>query len=383
MRVLTQSDKIKQFFPRHNINAVGKFLLLINIIIQSRTVCLYKCRDKIPAMMNQKDQIKPGSNYMLLIRFFKIKRIEEFIEGVCQLLISIAQVEQNYLIIDRTNWKIGVKNVNLLTIGGLWQNAFLPLQWLQLDKRGNSNVEDRKKLLDKIIGLFEWAGKTVKGLILLADREFIGTQWLEYLLSKEISFVIRLRENMYGELATITGKKNFAQVLMQIRLRRRIYAVPMSLQGHLYTFVIMVNPKKGRSEEPFLFFISDLKDAKAIANHYLKRWKIECCFKHLKKNGFNIEDINLKADDKIQLMMGILACTYLMAIMEGIIKQADSPVKMKVYKKGNSYPLISLFRRGYIELQKIFTTLERALDHFTCLLKPIPITVSGKNSKSV
>jgi len=214
MKLLTQSDKIKQFFPMHTINAVRKFLLLINCIIQSRTVCLYKCRDKMPAIRGSNDQVKPGSNYMRLIRFFKIKFIEEFIEGICQLLISMAQMEKDYLIIDRTNWKIGMKNVNLLTIGGLWENTFLPLQWLQLDKKGNSNVEDRKKLVDKLVGLFEGAGKKVKGFILLADREFIGTLGLEYLLSKEISFVIRLRENMYGELATATGKKNFAQVLM-------------------------------------------------------------------------------------------------------------------------------------------------------------------------
>lgn len=223
MKLLTSSDKIKQFFPRHNINAVGKFLLLINCIIQSRTVCLYKCRDKIYTI-RPGNEVKPGSNYMVLIRFFKIKFIEEFVDGISQLLISISQIDQNYLIIDRTNWKIGVKNVNLLTIGGLWNNTFLPLQWLQLDKRGNSNVEDRKKLTEKLIGLFEWADKTVKGLILLADREFIGTQWLEYLLSKNISFVIRLRENMYGELATVNGKK---------KLRSNLYVNMLCIMGFM------------------------------------------------------------------------------------------------------------------------------------------------------
>jgi hypothetical protein len=215
MNLLTNSDKIKQYFPKHSTNAVEKLLLLINCIIQSRTVCLYKCRDKMAAMRTPAKQVKAGSNYMRLIRFFKIKFMEEFIEGICQLLIHTAQIEKEYLILDRSNWKIGTKNVNLLTIGGLWQHAFLPLQWLQLDKRGNSNTADRKKLLDHLIRLFEWAGKTVKGLILLADREFIGSAWLEYLVAKEISFVIRLRENMYGELTTATGKKNFAQVLMQ------------------------------------------------------------------------------------------------------------------------------------------------------------------------
>ena len=45
-----------------------------------------------------------------------------------------------------------------------------------------------------------------------------------------------------------------------------------------------------------------LKDATAIAKHYLKRWKIECAFKHLKTNGFNIENANLKSDLKMELL---------------------------------------------------------------------------------
>lgn len=158
----------------------------------------------------------------------------------------------------------------------------------------------------------------------------------------------------------------------------------MSLEGHLYTFVIIVNPAKGRNEEPFLFFISDLKDAKAIADHYLKRWKIECCFKHLKRNGFNIEDINLKADKKIELMMGIVTVTYLAVIHEGIIQQANNPIKLKVYRSGRKYPLISIFRRGYLELQKSLSCILLVLKYINLLLKPSPERVLDEiNSKSV
>lgn len=136
-----------------------------------------------------------------------------------------------------------------------------------------------------------------------------------------------------------------------------------------YSFVILKNPKQGREDEPYLYFISELQDARAIANHYLKRWKIECCFKHLKKNGFNIEDINLKDDIKIELMMGVLACAYIMAIAEGIIQQKHSPPKMKKYKNGKSYPLISVFRRGYVELQSLFLNIVTLVNYFDNMLK--------------
>lgn len=158
----------------------------------------------------------------------------------------------------------------------------------------------------------------------------------------------------------------------------------MSLEGHLYTFVIIVNQKKGRNEEPFLFFISDLQDARAIANHYFKRWKIECCFKHLKRNGFNIEDINLKADNKVELMMGIVTITYLAVIHEGVIQQANKVTKMKVYKSGIKYPLISIFRRGYLELQKLFSSTYSLFKYLNQLVKPLPVWLTDVcNSKSV
>ncbi len=83
----------------------------------------------------------------------------------------------------------------------------MPLHWTQLNKRGNSHTADRKTLIEGLETLTAKAGKTIKHSILLADREFIGQQWFEYLLSKERSFVIRLREKMYFELQTCEGKK--------------------------------------------------------------------------------------------------------------------------------------------------------------------------------
>ena len=179
-------------------------------ILQSRTVCLYKCRDKV----NRGKKINIHSGYTRLIRFFKMKGIEDFIAGIRSLMIAVTEMDLTYLIVDRTNWKRGTKNFNLLTIGNLLQNIFMPVYWIQLNKQGNSNTEDRKALIEGLSDLLERAGKTIEGSILLADREFIGQLWFEYLLSKHLSFVIRLREKMYFELQTYEGKKtSFVKVV--------------------------------------------------------------------------------------------------------------------------------------------------------------------------
>lgn len=180
-------------------------------ILQSRTVCLYKCRDKV----SKAKKTNFNTCYVRLIRFFKMKKVQDFISGIRLLMITITEIDLQYLIVDRSNWKRGAKNLNLLTVGNLMENIFVPLYWLQLNKRGNSNIEDRKALIEGLSNLIDKSGKTIKGSILLADREFIGQTWFEYLLSKNLSFVIRLREKMYFDLQTVAGKKNFVKVISQ------------------------------------------------------------------------------------------------------------------------------------------------------------------------
>ncbi|MEK7224666.1 MAG: transposase [Bacteroidota bacterium] len=144
----------------------------------------------------------------------------------------------------------------------------------------------------------------------------------------------------------------------------------MSLGEQEYTFVIIKNPKQGRHEEPYLYFISDLQDAKAIAEHYLKRWKIECCFKNLKTNGFNIEDINVQSDKKIELMMGVLVLVYWIALEEGMLKHNRKPIPLKRYKNGKVHLTISIFRLGFAIIQNLFGRMNNLLEYIVNQLKP-------------
>lgn len=142
----------------------------------------------------------------------------------------------------------------------------------------------------------------------------------------------------------------------------------MMLGKTTYTFVMIKNPKHD-PKEPYIYFISDLQDARNIASHYLKRWKIECCFKHLKSNGFNIEDINLKTDHKIELMMGVLAMVYIMAVKEGLLSHKLKPIPFKKYKDGKKYLTISIFRMGLAIIQTLFTKTNELMEYIVNLMK--------------
>lgn len=219
--------KLKDFFPKFTIPCINNFMLIVECIMISRTVCLYKCRDKVQQLTGdkknatKKKEIKDVANenscYARLIRFFKMKNVGDFIEGIRLLMTRITEMDFTYLIVDRTNWQRGKKNFNLLTIGTLMSSIFIPFYWIQLDKKGNSNIEDRKSLINSLARFAEKAGKSIAGSIVIADREFIGQLWFEFLLSVKLSFVIRLKEKMYFELQTSDGKKNSAWFLPKTR----------------------------------------------------------------------------------------------------------------------------------------------------------------------
>jgi hypothetical protein len=67
----------------------------------------------------------------------------------------------------------------LSALGNGWS---IPVMWKLLPADGNSNQQDRIDLLNRFLS-FIGTGKIHN---LLADREFIGEQWIEYLIEHEI-----------------------------------------------------------------------------------------------------------------------------------------------------------------------------------------------------
>lgn len=57
------------------------------------------------------------------------------------------------LVLDRTNWNFGTKNINILMLGISYKNVAFPLMFKMLDKRGNFCTEERIELIKKYIVL--------------------------------------------------------------------------------------------------------------------------------------------------------------------------------------------------------------------------------------
>jgi len=78
---------------------------------------------------------------------------------------------------DRTNWKLGILHINILTLGIAYKGIAFPLIWLVLPKQGNSNTNERIQLIERFIRIF---GSDKIGC-LTGDREFIGGEWFRNL----------------------------------------------------------------------------------------------------------------------------------------------------------------------------------------------------------
>jgi hypothetical protein len=81
------------------------------------------------------------------------------------------------LSLDRTNWKFGACEINLLVLGIVYQGVAYPIVWFALEKAGNASTEERIAILEIFLEFF---GKERIGN-LVADREAA----LSHLLSEK------------------------------------------------------------------------------------------------------------------------------------------------------------------------------------------------------
>ena len=90
-----------------------------------------------------------------------------------------------------------------------------------------------------------------------------------------------------------------------------------------------------------------MKNKKTIVKAYPIRWTIECCFKHLKSNGFNLEELNFKDSEKIKMMMAIVSFLYVLCIHHGFLAYREKKKSdFKKYLDGTTTLAISIFRKG-------------------------------------
>lgn len=91
------------------------------------------------------------------------------------------------LAMDRTNWKFGSIDINILVLAAVCKGVAFPLKYKMIPKSGNSSTTERIELMDRFILLFG----ADKNECQMADRKFIGQHWIAYLNGLRIPYHIR------------------------------------------------------------------------------------------------------------------------------------------------------------------------------------------------
>lgn len=345
--------KCKPYFAHIPEHILQTLLLVCSAIVLARSTNLNILKDYLPQLLdNQKT--KPLSHYKRLIRFFEWTKPNQLTNSILGFIFRFLEGRYTYLIMDATTWQVGDKNVHLLTLCILLGKTAVPIYWLQLAKKGHSNEEERQQLLTEALKRYK-----LKGKILLADREYIGENWLAFLVKEGIEFVIRLPEGCYKLPIGAAPGAAYSKLCRQTHRRKRGVIKTFTLNGCSLSVVVLKNPQVD-SEEPLLFFISSLLNKVKIAEAYRLRWRIELCFRQLKSQGFNLEDLNFKKDTKILLVMAIVVMAYVLSLQAGFTNTVS---KQKVYRNGKQSLAVSVFRQGLSVLRSQSESLKRFMDY--------------------
>jgi len=366
-------NKITTYFPKRNKTCIKNILILSHCILLKETINLSKL-SSIVGLATGNEKTTQGSNYKRLIRVFDRYSFSSLWIELMNYVFLLLRLECSYLLLDGTSWKRGSKWYHYLTLCIVYQGVAIPIYWEDLNKHGTSNFKERRKLIKKALSYFHLSDK-----ILLADREYIGVDWFKYLIANNLNFVIRLKNKAYKTAINETEGRRYDQIKAKV-LRSKVYYKTIGkwfeLEGMNLQFVALKNPKED-PKEPVVFLISNLDiSPRKIAQMYQIRWKIEHCFKHLKSNGFQLEQINLKSKSRCKLLMAIMVFTYVLSIHHGLKSYHKVPIKK--YKNGTAYKEVSIFRHGIQNLMLITTSFIKFCYY---ILKEISIVGSLYNSR--
>ena len=245
-----------------------------------------------------------ASKYRRLQRFFQFVRLDQRVAA--RLVVHMLNLERpKFLALDRTNWKLGSHDINILMLAIVTRRFRVPLLFTLLPHQGSSDTASRIELMQRYLTLFPAASIRC----LFADREFIGAEWMNFLNENNIPFAIRVRTDM-----TLTLEDGHTWSLATLLRRRRARTI---LKGYIggtaaptRQAVRLVAKHLGKGE--WLIVATNRPDPGQALNDYRKRWGIECLFGDTKTRGLNIEDTHITNPDKLAslIVVVMLAITW-------------------------------------------------------------------------
>lgn len=320
-----------------------------------QTVCYVKLAQDLSG------NAKVESNLRRIQRFFA----EFIVDGdlIAKIVFSMLPTAPPYrLSLDRTNWKFGATNINILMISVCYNGVGIPLIWSMLNKRGNSNVKERTALLERYISLFGTISIESVG----ADREFIGDDWIGNLIGKGIRFFIRIKGNMWVNVPGKGNKKAF-WLFNSLPLHKGKYYRNIVKIGNNYVYLSGIKTLGRTNKIEFVIIATYNYDPEALTK-YKDRWQIETMFRALKSSGFNFENTHLNDTDRISKLLSLMCIAFIWAYRVGIYRDKNlAPIKIKKHgRKAYSFFKYGLIFIAHALLCNVYQNIELIIEILSC-----------------
>lgn len=297
------------------------------------------------------------SNYKRLQRFFRHFEIDYRV--IARTVMALMDIPQPWVLsLDRTEWQFGQTTYNILVLGVVHQGVAFPVIWTFLDKRGNSNTQERIDLIEQFLAVFPSA----EIAYLAADREFLGQAWFRYLLRYPgIAFRIRIRES--EQLGDGQRSLRAAVVFQDLRVGQS-KTLGRKLWGY-WVFVAAL-----RLEDSTLLIVATMRSPKTALQDYAHRWSIETLFSILKTRGFCLESTHLNHPERLSKLVALLTLALCWAHRTGDWLVQQQPIKIKPHGRKAK----SIFRTGFDHLRHLVVNLELFKDEFLLALQFLSCT---------
>lgn len=125
-----------------------------------------------------------------------------------------------------------------------------------------------------------------------------------------------------------------------------------------------------------MLLVSNLNWSKGlIAQRYRIRWTTECFFKHLKSNGFDLEELGFQSFKKIRLLVAIVVVLYVICVAEGL-RQFH---RIRAKKTTQHEPVElreAVFRKGYSVVVNELVSIAHFIDWLLAQIsKPLKVPI--------
>lgn len=214
-----------------------------------------------------------------------------------------------YLAIDRTRWQ----ERNLFVASLIKNKRAIPLNWMLLDKKGNSNIAEQRRLLKSTLRL-------LKGyqVVVIGDREFgninladwLSKQGCQYVLRTKSNKYVRQEDENYQQLLSLGLKPGKSWYLQQVEFTKQSGMTRVNIAFYWSRVT------KGKIKNEGWYLINNLSNLKQTIKAYKKRMGIEAMFKDCKSGGYNLEQCQGK-DERLLSLILLIAIAYTCAVRKG------------------------------------------------------------------